>query len=50
MLEAGASCNTAPKSAVITEARIHGTKIQLKNPPTNQYVSQAQLFTLRNGT
>ena len=50
MLDAGASCKPRPRSAVITDARIHGTMIQLKNPPTSQYVSHAQLFTLRNGT
>src|SRR6267142_353302 len=46
----GASWSTFIRSAVITAARIHGAIIQLKKPPTSQYVSQAQPFTLRNGT
>ena len=32
------------------KAKIHGAIIQLKNPPTSQYVSQDQLFTRRYGT
>src|SRR5271166_940758 len=36
MLRPGASCSTPNKSLVITDAKIHGTMIQLKKPPTSQ--------------
>jgi hypothetical protein len=49
-LACGAERNTIERSLVITEARSQGTIIQLKNPPTSQYVSHAHTRTLRNGT
>ena len=46
----GAFLKTASKSCVIADAIAQGRMIQLKNPPTSQYVSHAQPFTPRYGT